>query len=51
MILNYGPFMVSFFYINPMINAGESDYLSYYLEAKNFLSFTKSLGAYGIGFV
>lgn len=43
--------MASFFYINPMINPGSADYLSYYMEAKNFVSFTKNLGAYGIGFV
>lgn len=51
MIVNYGPFMASFFYINPMINPGTADYLSYYMEAKNFVSFTKNVGAYGIGFV
>jgi len=51
MIQNYGPLNVGFFYLNPMINAGKADYLNYYLESRNWISFTKRLGAMALAYV
>lgn len=36
-------FGVSF--INPLINQGDQNYLSYYLEDRNYVRFTRKLGA------
>ena len=51
MIQSYGPLNVAFFYTNPLINAGKADYLSYYLKAQNWVSFTKTLGATTVAYV
>jgi hypothetical protein len=34
-----------------MINAGKANYLSYYLESRNWVSFTKNLGAISVAYV
>ena len=41
-----GPFILGFFFVNPLINAGDSNYLDYYIEDKNFFTFTTRLGAF-----
>ena len=47
----FGQFTFSFFYINPLINAGNKDYLNYYFEDRNYITFTRQLGAYSNGFI
>ena len=37
--------------VNPLINAGSTDYLDYYVEDVNFVSFNKIIGAYSIGYI
>lgn len=46
-----GQFIFTLYYANPLINPGSKDYLSYYLEDKNYIAFTTELGAYSNGFV
>jgi len=46
-----GRMTFGFVYINPLINAGSKDYLSYFLEDRNYLTFTKKLGAYSNAFI
>lgn len=46
-----GQFNAGFFYVNPLINPGDSNYLDYYFEDRNFLAFDKKLGAYSIAHV
>jgi hypothetical protein len=46
-----GQFALSFVYANPIINPGNSDYLSYYLEDRNYIRFTPKLGTQSTGFV
>jgi hypothetical protein len=46
-----GQFVLSFVYTNPIINPGDSNYLSYYLDDRNFIRFTTKLGAMNIGYV
>jgi hypothetical protein len=46
-----GQFFFGFVYANPIINPGESNYLSYYLDDRNFIRFTTKLGAMNTGFV
>lgn len=46
-----GSFTYSFFYFNPLVNAGSKEYLSHYLEDRNYIAFSTQLGAYSNGFV
>jgi hypothetical protein len=34
----------NFYYVNPVINAGDKDYLNYYLEDSNYFSFNTITG-------
>jgi hypothetical protein len=36
---------LDFYFINPLINPSNANYLDYYLEDKNYVSFTTTLGA------
>ena len=45
MIAAQGSLSVGFFYVNPLINPGNPDYLDYYFEDKNTISFSNTLGA------
>ena len=51
MLSMMGQFNAGFFYVNPLINPGDSNYLDYYFEDRNFLAFDKKLGAYSIAHV
>jgi len=46
-----GQFFFSFLYVNPLINPGDSNYLSYYLDDRNYMRFTTQLGTMSSGFV
>jgi len=46
---NFGEFFISLTFVNPLINPGSTEYMDYYLEDKNFMSFTKTVGGYAIG--
>lgn len=35
-----GQFIFTFYYANPLLNPGDKSYLSYYLEDKNYVTFT-----------
>ncbi len=39
-----GQFTFNFYYINPVINAGQKEFLRYYLEDKNYFSFDTFTG-------
>ena len=38
-------------YVNPLINPGNSEYLDYFVEDKNLISFTKTSGVISFGYV
>ena len=38
-------FIIGLFFINPLINPGDQEYLSYYIEDKNYFKFTRKLGS------
>jgi hypothetical protein len=46
-----GQFFFSFLYVNPLINPGDSNYLDYFLEDRNYMRFTTQLGMMSSGFV
>ena len=46
-----GSVTVNVIYANPLINPGNTEYLGYYLEDKNFFSFTRTQGSYSIGYL
>ena len=35
---------LNFYYINPVLNAGDADYINYYLEDSNYFSFNTNIG-------
>lgn len=41
-----GQFLMTQFFINPLLNPGSQDYLDYYLEDRNYLAFTSKMGGY-----
>lgn len=47
----YGQFYFSLVYANPLINPGDSKYLDYILNDRNFIRFTNQLGAMSNCFV
>ena len=46
-----GAVFVNMVYVNPLINPGSTDYLDYYLEDKNFFTFSRTQGSYSIGYL
>ena len=44
-------FFFTIYFINPLINPTNEEYLTYYLEDNNYIIFTKSLGAEGVLFM
>jgi hypothetical protein len=46
MIAQIGSVSAVLYYVNPLINPGNTDYLDYYLDDSNFVSFTKLQGSY-----
>jgi hypothetical protein len=46
-----GQFVFNYVYASPIINPGDSNYLSYYLEDSNYMRFTTKLGAQSTGYV
>ena len=46
-----GAVYVNVVYVNPLINPGSTDYLGYYLEDKNFFTFSRTQGSYSIGYL
>ena len=44
-----GTVFVNLVFANPLINPGNTEYLDYYLEDKNFFTFSKTQGSYSIG--
>lgn len=51
MINTVGSVSAILFYVNPLINPGDINYLDYYLDDTNFISFTKFQGAYTMVYV
>lgn len=49
--MRLGQFTVGLFYVNPLINPASEDYLDYYFEDRNFLTFTTKMGAYSMAHV
>ena len=43
-----GSMNIGLFYVNPLINPGNPDYLDYYFEDKNTVPFTTKSGANAI---
>jgi hypothetical protein len=41
-----GQFILTQFFINPLLNPGNADYLDYYIEDRNYIAFTSNLGTY-----
>ena len=39
------------FHVNPLINPGSTDYLDYFVEDRNFISFTMIQGAYSTAYI
>ena len=46
LINTWGELFADFFFIKPIINPGNTDYLDYQLDDSTFVSFTKTLGAH-----
>ena len=44
-----GTVYVNLVFANPLINPGNIDYLDYYLEDRNFFTFSQTQGSYCIG--
>ena len=42
-----GEFKLRFYFINPVINGDEKEYLKYYLEDRNYFSFDMQIGVLG----
>jgi hypothetical protein len=45
---NAGQLFASVAFVNPLINPGNTDYLGYFVEDRNFIPFTQTLG--GVAF-
>lgn len=43
-ITTNGPIQFNYYFLNTVINPGVNEYLGYYLEDKNYFTFTRSLG-------
>ena len=48
MISFRGSLNIGLFFVNPLINPGNKEYLNYYFEDKNTVSFTQTSGAHAI---
>ena len=46
MIASRGELDAVLYYVNPLINPGSTAYLDYFVEDRNFISFTMLQGAY-----
>lgn len=43
---NYGPFLLGLFFVNPLFNPGDIEYLDFALKDLNYVTFTSKLGVY-----
>jgi hypothetical protein len=41
---SFGQFTFNFYYVNPLLNPGQKDYLRYYLEDRNYFPFNTQTG-------
>ena len=44
-----GELFASLIYVNPIINPGSDEYLRYYIEDMNFISFSTTQGGHSVG--
>jgi hypothetical protein len=51
MITAYGQFYSALYFVNPLINPESKDYLDYYIEDRNFITFTKTQAGQSMGYV
>ena len=47
---NAGQLYANLLIINPLINPGNIEYIDYYIEDKNFVAFSNSLGGFAVGY-
>jgi hypothetical protein len=46
-----GQFILTQFFVNPLLNPGSQEYIDYYVEDTNFVAFTSKMGTYSNAYV